>query len=86
MPVSDDPCTKGVGWLCREAERARAAAAVATLAADAGAPKAKAAKRDLSQPRKIGPVYVNILDQMPARHASGNDEIMCINASPGAWP
>ena len=73
MPVSHDPNARGVGWPCREAERARAARAVAAPAADAGAPKAKTVKRDPSQPRKIGPVYVHILDQVPARRASGDD-------------
>ena len=42
---------------------------VAAPAADAGAPKAKTAKQDLLQPRKVGPVYVQILDQV-AGHAA----------------
>lgn len=73
MPVIAEPCTKDVCWPCREAERVHAARAVAAPAADAGAPKAKAAQRDPSQPRKIGPVYVHIPDQVPARRASGED-------------
>jgi len=63
--------------LCRDAERKQrsqsAALAKSTLlAADAGIKQgANKAKKDLSQPRKVGPIYVQILDQLPQPTASG---------------
>ena len=78
MPANHDPCTRAVTWPCREAERAQAAEALAGPTADAGTPKAKPAKRDPSQPRKIGPVHVCVIDHVPARRASGDDACVAL--------
>lgn len=61
------------GCCCREAERAKLNAPASTPAAANAERKAKhfAQRKDLSQPRKVGPVYVQILDKVPEPKASG---------------
>lgn len=72
--------------LCRDAERKQrtqsvALAKSALLAAEAGIKQgANKAKKDLLRPRKVGPVYVQILDQLPQPTASG--EKPCCHGSP----
>jgi len=63
--------------LCRDAERKQrsqsaALAKSALLAAEASTKQGTSkAKKDLSQPRRVGPIYVQILDQLPQPTASG---------------
>ena len=72
----DPPLNTGL-HLCREAERiqhskAAALSKGAQLNADLGSREGKKRpKWDPTQPRKVGPVYVQILDQLAPPSASG---------------